>query len=100
MCRKWDALADEEKASGEWINPDEPLVVSVPSQDTFDNENDNEYFHIMSHGGGSDVDEDGEDCGHDGAHLECMEIDQSAFLYNGRRLSSALQSSPAEKGGE
>ena len=31
MVKKWDALTPEEKASGDYINPDEPVVLSVPN---------------------------------------------------------------------
>lgn len=88
--RMWDGLADEQKASGEYINPDEPVVLSVPNQDhDFDEEDDgNLYFHILSFGGGGDIDDDGNECGHDGVQLDGMEIDQQEYLYNGRRLSN------------
>lgn len=39
----------------------------------------------FSESGGGDVDENGEDCGHDGAQIGGMEIDGDGFLFNGRR---------------
>jgi len=33
MVKKWDALTPEEKASGDYINPDEPVVLSVPNSE-------------------------------------------------------------------
>lgn len=85
----WDGLTEEQKASGEYINPDEPIVLSVPNPDPdMDDDDDdcNLYFHIMSIGGGGDVDEDGTECGHEGVHVDGMEIDQQEYLYNGRRF--------------
>lgn len=69
MVKKWDALTPEEKASGDYINPDEPVVLSVPNpewsggddisdEDDYGNER-HLYFHVQSHGGGDDMDEDG-----------------------------------------
>lgn len=83
----WDA-ADPEDRTG-MINPDEPVVLSVPNPD-YDEEYDEEseeyfHFHVMSVGGGGDVDEDGVECGHDGFALSGMNIDESQFLFNGRR---------------
>lgn len=97
VCRKWDELTDEQKASGEFINPDEPVVLHVPNPewdgDPYDDyEPDNErelFFHVMSVGGGADVDEDGNECGHDGAAIGGMEINQNKYLFNGRRLGKA-----------
>lgn len=33
-------------------------------------------------------DEDGNDCGHEGIEIVCMEIEQPEFFYNGRRAST------------
>lgn len=94
---KWDALTDEEKQSGEFINPDEPIVLRVPNPEWEEGE-DGPYepdddgnethicFHLMSHGGGADMNEDGEECGHDGAMFTGMDMDRIKFDYNGRRL--------------
>ena len=67
ICKRWDELSDEEKASGEFINPNAPVVLVVPA-DYGDEEN---YlrFHVLSTGG------DGEDYGHEGAELGGMEIE-------------------------
>lgn len=97
VCELWDKASDEKRAEF-LINPDEPVVLSVPNQEWFDGDygpygdgDDDEperiYFHVESIGGGGDVDEDGEDCGHKGAHIAGMGIDQRVFLFNGRRLS-------------
>lgn len=96
ICKKWDDLTPEEKAEGGWINPDEPVVLSVPNPECEEGEDgpympDDEgndwrlYYHVESHGGGADQDEDGNECGHDGAHIGGMEIEQPKYLYNGRR---------------
>lgn len=93
----WDELSEEEKKSGEWINPDEPIVLRVPNPEWEQGE-DGPYapdddgnethicFHVQSHGGGGDTDDCGEECGHDGGMLTGMEMDRSIFDYNGRRL--------------
>jgi hypothetical protein len=31
IIKRWEQLTPEEKDSGEWINPDEPIVLSVPN---------------------------------------------------------------------
>lgn len=93
----WEKLTDEEKLSGEWINPDEPIVLRVPNPEWEEGE-DGPYmpddygnethlcFHVQSHGGGGDMDDAGEECGHDGAMFTGMELDRNKFDYNGRRL--------------
>jgi hypothetical protein len=103
VCKKWKSLSDEQKASGEYINPDEPVVLTVPNPDfTGPSDDDKEmdddgnwrtlYFHVESHGGGGDEDEDGTDVGHQGAAIDGMEIDEDNFLFNGRRhISKAAQ---------
>lgn len=101
MTEKWDALTPEEKASGDYINPDEPVVLSVPNPEWSGDEDDygNErqlYFHVQSHGGGGDMDEDGNECGHDGATISGMEIEQPAFFYNGRRAGTIIKYGPAK----
>ena len=106
MVKKWDALTPEEKASGDYINPDEPVVLSVPNpewtggddicdEDDYGNER-YLYFHVQSHGGGDDMDEDGNECGHDGAAISGMEIEQPAFFYNGRRAGTVIKYGPAK----
>ena len=88
VCKKWDRLSDEEKESGNFINPDEPVVLRCenPEYDQdFDDENDSHfYYHIKSVGGGTDCDVDGNECGHDGAQIGGFEI-QDGFYWNGRR---------------
>lgn len=106
VCRKWDAMTDEEKASGEFINPDEPVVLHVPNPEwegeegTYDEDDDgNEreiFFHVQSIGGGDDMDEDGNECGHDGASIGGMEIEQPKFFYNGRRAGTVIKYGPAK----
>ena len=99
MTEKWDALTPEEKASGDYINPDEPVVLSVPNPEWSGGDDINErqlYFHAQSHGGGDDMDEDGNECGHDGATISGMEIEQPAFLYNGRRAGTIIKYGPAK----
>lgn len=91
VCKKWDSMSDEKKASGEYINPDEPVVLRCenPEFDDMNDEDDSEshlHFHVKSIGGGYDEDEDGEECGHDGAQIGGMEIGEG-FFYNGRRHS-------------
>ena len=92
----WEMTPADERE--EMINPDEPIVLRVPNPEWFEGE-DGPYeaddegnethlcFHVESHGGGGDTDEDGNDCGHDGASFTGMEIDQNKFLFTGRRLS-------------
>ena len=43
------------------------------------------------------MDEDGNECGHDGATISGMEIEQPAFFYNGRRAGTIIKYGP-EKG--
>lgn len=97
IIERWDEeLTDEDRASGDYINPDEPVVMDVPNPE-WDGDpgeyGEDDYgnakrisFHIMCIGGGGDVDDDGEDCGHNGVELSGMGIDQRSFLCNGRRL--------------
>lgn len=94
IVKKWDQLTPEEKESVDWVNPDEPIVVSVPNPEFEGKQNEDEddygnsrklYFHVISHGGGGDIDDDGNDCGHQGAELSGMVIG-SGFYFNGRRL--------------
>ena len=87
----WDDLSADAKATGNFINPDEPLVLVTKNPDVdFDDDADDEerynYFHVMSIGGGGDTDEDGTECGHDGMQLEAMDIEQPKYFYNGRRV--------------
>lgn len=107
MCKKWDALTPEERASGEYINPDEPVVLHVPNPEweegedgpyaADDNGNEREiYYHVQSHGGGDDMDESGNECGHDGASIGGMEIEQPKFFYNGRRAGTVIKYGPAK----
>jgi hypothetical protein len=92
ICAKWDKIPKRQRASGEWIDPDEPVVIWVRGQDVNgcirgDLDADDEvHLHVASYGGGGDRDEDGNECGHDGVQLGTMEIDQSEFLSNGRRV--------------
>lgn len=91
---KWEATPADER--DEMINPDEPIVLRVPNPEWQQGE-DGPYepddegnethlcFHVESHGGGGDTDEDGNDCGHDGASFTGMEMDWSKFLCTGRR---------------
>jgi hypothetical protein len=92
----WDQLTPEEKASGDFINPDEPIVLRVPNPEWEEGEdgpyapddfgNDTHlHYHVESHGGGADLDEDGRECGHDGAMFTGMDMDSDQFLCNGRR---------------
>ncbi len=94
----WDKASKRDKASGGLINPDEPIVLRVPNPnweegedgpyapDDFGNET-HLCYHVESHGGGGDTDEDGRECGHDGASFGGMEMDPHQFLSNGRRFS-------------
>jgi hypothetical protein len=93
--QRWDQLSKAQKASGDYINPDEPIVLRVPNPEWQEGE-DGPYepddagnethicFHVESHGGGGDM-IDGEECGHDGGQLTGMEIGRG-FLSNGRRM--------------
>jgi len=94
--KHWDETPADERE--DMINPDEPIVLSVPNPEWQQGEDgpyepDDEgndthlFFHVVSHGGGGDVDESGNECGHDGASLTGMEIDDRKFLYTGRRRS-------------
>lgn len=107
IVENWDALTPEEKASGDYINPDEPVVLSVPNPEWEEGEDGpygedddgNEramYFHVESHGGGADLDDDGNDCGHRGASISGMEIEQPTFFYNGRRAGTVIKCGPAK----
>lgn len=97
--KRFDALPEPERAG--FINPDEPVVLTVPNPEyegdisECDDDEDDDWddasekylhFHIMSIGGGGDVDEDGNECGHDGLSISGMEIDINEFLHNGRRV--------------
>jgi hypothetical protein len=87
----WDGLSAAKKATGQYINPDEPLVLSTKNPDVqFDDDADDDYrynyFHVQSIGGGGETDEDGNECGHDGMQLDAMDIEPLKFLYNGRRV--------------
>ena len=92
ICATWATLTPEDRASGDFINPDEPVVLTVPNpeyddeyeEDDLDNDR-SLHFHVESHGGGGDMDNDGTECGHHGASICGMEIDQRTYLYNGRR---------------
>ena len=92
----WDETPADER--DDMINPDEPIVLRVPNPEWNEGE-DGPYeaddegnethlcFHIESHGGGGDMDDEGNDCGHDGASFTGMEMDGRKFLCTGRRLS-------------
>ena len=87
----WDGLSAAKKATGQYINPDEPLVLSTKNPDVqFDDDADDDYrynyFHVQSIGGGGETDEDGNECGHDGMQLDAMDIEPLKFLYHGRRV--------------
>ena len=98
MIAKWEQLTDAQKSSGDYINPDEPVVLTVPNPEfggpgedkNIDDEGNwrDLYFHVESHGGRGDIDEDGNECGHDGASISGMEIGD-AWLFNGRRYKAA-----------
>jgi len=91
----WDSRTPQEKASGEFINPDEPAVLSVPNPEWDGGEGDygeDEFgesrkisFHVESIGGGADCDEDGVECGHEGFAIYGMQMNYDKFLSNGRR---------------
>jgi len=96
---RWDNLTPAEKASGDYINPDEPIVLRVPNPAWEEGEDGpympdddgNEthlFFHVQSHGGGGDMDDQGNECGHEGAAFTGMEMDRRKFDYNGRRLKA------------
>lgn len=96
-CATWDKASKKEKAKGNLINPDEPLVLRVPNPDWDGDpscpwEEDDEgqpthlCYHVESHGGGGDTDEDGNECGHDGGMLTGFEMD-AEFLSTGRRIA-------------
>lgn len=83
---KWEAMDEETKASGMFIDPDEPVVLCVPNPecdtdsiellDTEDDDGNDRhlYFHVLSCGGGGDTDEDGNEIGHDGFAIDGMAI--------------------------
>lgn len=94
--KTWDSASKADKASGQLIDPDEPIVLRVPNPDWEEGEegpygdaDDGEpthlCYHVESHGGGGDTDEDGNECGHDGGSFTGMEMDARKFLANGRR---------------
>lgn len=96
ICKYWDASSAAKRKSHNLINPDEPVVLRVPNPEweegeagpygeSDEGEPTHICFHIESHGGGGDVDEDGEECGHDGLQLNGMEIDGREFLSNGKK---------------
>lgn len=78
---RWDKASKAEKASGQLINPDEPIVLRVPNPEWSEGE-DGPYapddegnethlcFHVESH---------------DGAMFTGMEMDYGQFWSNGRR---------------
>lgn len=95
--KNWDSMTKEMQATGDFISPDEPIVLRVPNP-AWEEGEDGPYeaddegnethlcFHIESHGGGGDIDDDGNECGHDGGAFSGMEIDGRKFLSSGRRL--------------
>jgi len=95
IIASWDIRTPEEKASGEFINPDESVVLSVPNPEWEGEDDDcgeDGYgesrkisFHVESVGGGADCDEDGTECGHEGFEIGGMEMNYDKFLSNGRR---------------
>lgn len=94
VIARWEQLSQEDRASGDWINPDEPIVLSVPNLEFEGKPNEDEddygeprllHFHVSSLGGGGDIDEDGDDCGHCGVEIGGMYIGPGFYL-NGRRL--------------
>lgn len=97
VCTDWDKASAERRK--ELINPDEPVVLRVPNPEwsghgeagPYGEDDEGEPTHICFHveciGGGGDTDEDGEECGHDGAQITGQEIDGRGFLCNGRRYS-------------
>ena len=98
VIKRWDSASQEDRESGDLVNPDEPIVLRVPNP-LWNEGDDGQYepddegndthlcFHLMSHGGGGDVDVDGNDCGHDGANFCGMEMEYDKFLSNGRRIN-------------
>ena len=60
----------------EWTGGDD-----ICDEDDYGNER-HLYFHVRRHGGGCDMD-DGNECGHDGAAISGMEIEQPAFSTTG-----------------
>ena len=91
--KNWDETPADERE--DMINPDEPIVLSVPNPDweegeegpygdSDDGEPRHVCFHIESHGGGGDM-VDGEECGHEGASFTGMEMDGRKFMCTGRR---------------
>lgn len=91
----WEEASPDDREG--MIDPDEPIVLRVPNPEWVQGEDgpyeaDDEgnethlHYHIESHGGGGDMDDDGIECGHDGAMLTGMEIDSDKFLSNGRRV--------------
>jgi hypothetical protein len=95
--RNFENLSDDQRASGDFIDPDEPIVLQVPnpqfdehdakpldSEDSYGNSR-YLYYHVMSCGGGGDTDDNGEECGHDGFEMSGMRINGREFLANGRR---------------
>lgn len=91
----WDEASDDDRDG--MINPDEPIVLRVPNPEWSEGEDgpyeaDDEgnethlHYHVESHGGGGDTDDDGNECGHDGGMLTGMEIDYNKYLSNGRRV--------------
>lgn len=101
ICKNWDNMPEKKRKQGCYINPDEPVVLHVPNPEWEGEEGewcDDEFgnprqisFHVESHGGGADVDEDGNECGHDGVAIGGMEIDPDKFLCNGRRLGKTAR---------
>lgn len=79
LCERWDEeLTQEERDSGDFINPDAPLVLSVPNpewdgEDVYwDDEFGNSYyiqFHVQSVGG-----HDEEETEHQGLELIGMDL--------------------------
>lgn len=99
ICANWDNSAEGNRK--DMINPDEPVVLCTPNPEwngdpsqRFREDDEGEpyhnAYHVASIGGGGDVDDDGEDCGHAGAQLTGQEIDQHEYLSNGRRLSRGI----------
>lgn len=95
IVENWDKSPAGERDG--MIDPDEPIVLRVPNPEWSEGEDGpyeadddgNEthiHFHVESHGGGGDMDDEGNECGHDGATFTGMEIEHDKFLSNGRRL--------------
>lgn len=99
LCSNWKKMDARQRASGAWINPDQPVVLRVPNpywegQDEDGDGSDDAFgnpqwllFHVESYGGGGDKDESGQDVGHQGAELCGMVINTMRFLSNGRPLN-------------